>query len=158
MVYRKAKQRARRVYSRGKSILSGSNILKNPIVIGLAAGAAKNAITGKKIIDFEDIKTRISKMDATNPLIFLGAGILAKNSALAAIGAFMFIDPPATAEKEEPKEYTNIGESEEPVGYTNIRESEEPVGYTNTGESEEPVGYTNVGENEEKTEKKRCVF
>ena len=67
MVYRKAKQKVRRVYSRGKSFFNG-NIFKNPIVVGLAVGGIKNALTGKKIIDVEDIKTRISKMDATNPL------------------------------------------------------------------------------------------
>ena len=73
MVYRRAKQNVRRAYSRGKSILSGS-ILKNPYILGIAAGVAKNAIAGKKIIDIENIKKRISKVDGTNPLIFLGAG------------------------------------------------------------------------------------
>ena len=50
MAYRKAKQRVRRVYSRGKSIFGG-DILKNPYVLGIAAGVAKNALAGKKIID-----------------------------------------------------------------------------------------------------------
>ena len=77
MVYRKAKQRVRRVYSRSKSILNG-DLLKNPYIVGIASGAVKNALAGKKIIDIENIKNRISKMDGTNPLILLGAGILAK--------------------------------------------------------------------------------
>ena len=70
MVYRKAKQKVRRVYSRGKSLFGG-DILKNPFIVGLAAGVAKNALSGKKIIDIENIKNRISKVDGTNPLIFL---------------------------------------------------------------------------------------
>ena len=48
MVYRKAKQKVRRVYSRGKSLFGG-DILKNPAVIGTLAGVIKNAATGKKI-------------------------------------------------------------------------------------------------------------
>ncbi|PIP26992.1 MAG: hypothetical protein COX30_04300, partial [Candidatus Moranbacteria bacterium CG23_combo_of_CG06-09_8_20_14_all_39_10] len=71
MTFRKAKQKVRRVYSRGKSIFSG-DIFKNPIAVGLLAGVAKNALAGKKIIDIENIKNRISKVDGSNPLIFLG--------------------------------------------------------------------------------------
>ena len=58
MTYRKAKQKVRRVYSRGKSIFGG-DIFKNPFVLGLAAGVAKNALSGKKII----IKMAISVVD-----------------------------------------------------------------------------------------------
>ena len=110
MVYRKAKQRVRRVYSRGKSILSG-DLLKNPYIVGIAAGIAKNAMSGKKIIDIENIKKRISKVDGTNPLIFLGLGILAKNPALIAIGLYGAVDPP-NEKKEEYIGYSNIGENE----------------------------------------------
>ena len=85
MVYRKAKQKVRRVYSRGKSLFGG-DILKNPYIVGLAAGVAKNALAGKKIIDIDSIKNRISKVDGTNPLILLGAGIIAKNPLITAIG------------------------------------------------------------------------
>ena len=146
MVYRKAKQKVRRVYSRSKSIF-GSNFFKNPIIVGLAAGAAKNALSGKKIIDIENIKKRISKMDGTNPLILLGAGILAKNPLITAIGLFGIIDPPDGAEKNE--EY---------IGYSNIGENEESTEYSNVGGNEELPGYSNIGENEETTPKKRCVF
>ena len=146
MVYRKAKQKVRRVYSRGKSILGG-DILKNPYFMGVAAGAIKNAIAGKKIIDIENIKSRISKMDGTNPLIFLGLGLLAKNPLLTAIGLFGVVDPPDDAEKKE--EY---------IGYSNVGENEESVGYFNVGENEESVGYSNVGENQEVKPKKRCVY
>jgi len=144
MVYRKAKQRVRRVYSRSKSILGG-DLFKNPYVVGLAAGVVKNAITGKKIIDIEDIKKRISKVDGSNPLIFLGLGILTKNPLLSAIGLFGIVDPPDAEKKEE---Y---------IGYSNIGEGQESAEYSNVGESEESLEYSNVGETEEKT-KKRFVY
>jgi len=145
MVYRKAKQKVRRVYSRGKSLFGG-DLLKNPYIVGLAAGAAKNALSGKKIIDIENIKKRISKVDGTNPLIFLGLGLLAKNPLITAIGLFGIVDPPDDAEKKE--EY---------IGYSNLGENEESIEYSNLGESQENTKYLNVGEIE-KTEKKRCVF
>ena len=149
MAYRKAKQKVRRVYSRSKSILN-SNILKNPLIVGLAAGAFKNVLSGKKIIDVEDIKNRISKMDGTNPLIFFGLGLLAKNPLLTAIGLFGVVDPPDAEKKEEYIGYTNVGENE----YSNVGENE----YSNVGESRESTGYSNVGENQEVKPKKRCVY
>ena len=146
MTYRKAKQKVRRVYSRSKSILNG-DILKNQYVVGIAAGVIKNALSGKKIIDIESIKNRISKIDGTNPLILLSAGILAKNPLITAIGLFGIVDPPDNAEKKEGLcMYSNVGENEESVGYSNV------------GENEESVGYLNVGESQEITPKKRCVF
>jgi len=146
MVYRKAKQKVRRVYSRGKNMFGG-DLLKNPYIVGLAAGVAKNALAGKKIIDIENIKNRISKIDGTNPLILLGAGLALKNPLITAIGLFGIVDPPDDAEKkEELSEYSNIGESQESTGYSNV------------GENEESTGYSNVGENEEIISKKRCVF
>ena len=145
MVYRKTKQKVRRVYSRGKSLLGG-DIFKNPYVVRLAAGVAKNALSGKKIIDIENIKNRISKMDGTNPLIFLGLGLAAKNPLLTAIGLFGIIDPP---EEEKKEEY---------IGYSNIGENEESVGYSNVGESQEQSEYSNVGEIEKTTQKKRCIY
>ena len=145
MVYRKAKQKVRRVYSRSKSILNG-DLLKNPYIVGIAAGAIKNAISGKKIIDVENIKTRVSKMDGTNPLILLGAGILAKNPILTAIGLFATVDPPDAEKKEE---Y---------IGYSNIGENGESAGYSNIGENGESAGYSNVGETEKIEPKKRFVY
>jgi len=156
MVYRKAKQRVRRVYSRGKSLFGG-DMFKNPIIVGLAAGAAKNALSGKKIIDIENIKNRISKMDGTNPLILFGAGILAKNPLITAIGLFSIVDPPNIEKKEEYIGYSNIGESQENTEYSNIGESQENTEYSNIGESQENTEYSNIGEIQ-KTEKKRCVF
>ena len=144
MVYRRAKQKVRRVYSRGKSIFGG-DILKNPYFVGIAAGVVKNALSGKKIIDIENIKERISKVDGSNPLIFLGLGILAKNPALIAIGLYGVVDPP-DEKKEELSMYSNIGENQELPGYSNL------------GENEESAKYSNVGENEKVISKKRCVY
>jgi len=157
MAYRKAKQKVRRVYSRGKSILSG-DLLKNPYIVGIAAGAAKNALSGKKIIDIESIKKRISKVDGTNPLILFGLGILTKNPIITAIGMFGIVDPPDIEKNEKYIGYSNIGESQESAGYSNVGESQEPSGYSNVGESQEPSGYSNVGETEEIIPKKRCVY
>ena len=145
MAYRKAKQKVRRIYSRGKSIFNG-DIFKNPYFVGLAAGVAKNALSGKKIIDIEDIKKRISKMDGTNPLIFLGLGMLAKNPALIAIGLYGAVDPPDEEKKEE---Y---------IGYSNLGESQESAGYSNIGESQESTGYSNIGETQKTEIKKRFVY
>ena len=144
MVYRKAKQRVRRVYSRGKSLFGG-DLFKNPIAVGLMVAVVKNTLARKQIIAIENIKSRISKMDGTNPLILLGAGILAKNPILTAIGLFATVDPPDAEKKEELHSYSNIGESQENTEYSNI------------GESQENTEYSNIGEIE-KTEKKRCVY
>ena len=146
MVYRKAKQRVRRVYSRSKSIFGG-DFLKNPYMVGIAAGLVKNAISGKKIIDIENIKNRVLKMDGTNPLIFLGAGLVMKNPLLTAIGLFGVVDPPDGAEKKE-----------ELCMYSNIGENGESAGYSNVGENGESAGYSNIGESQEITHKRRCVF
>jgi len=145
MVYRKAKQKVRRVYSRGKTIFGGDPF-KNPIVVGLAAGVAKNALSGKKILDIENIKNRISKMDGSNPLIFLGLGIAMRNPLITAIGLFGIVDPPAAEKKEELLGYSNLGENQEPSEYSNI------------GENEESTEYSNIGEIQKTEQKKRCVF
>jgi len=145
MAYRKAKQKVRRIYSRSKSIFGG-DLFKNPYVVGIVAGAVKNALAGKKIIDIESIKNRISKVDGTNPLILVGAGILSKNPLLTAIGLFGVVDPPDEEKKEE---Y---------IGYSNLGENEESIGYSNLGESQESEGYSNIGENEKITPKRRCIF
>ena len=145
MTYGKTKQKVRRVYSRGKSLFGG-DFLKNPIIVGLATGVAKNALSGKKIIDIENIKNRISKLDGTNPLLFVGLGMLAKNPLITAIGLFGIVDPPAEEKKEEYIQCPNAGENEECVEYSNV------------GENEESAGYSNVGENEKITPKRRCIF
>jgi len=145
MVYRKTKQKVRRIYSRSKSIFSG-DLLKNPLIAGLAAGAFKNILSGKKIIDAEDIKNRILKIDGTNPLIFISLGLLTKNPALTAIGMYAVVDPPNAEKKEEYTGYSNIGESQENTEYSNI------------GESQENTEYSNIGESQEVKQKKRCIY
>jgi len=145
MVYRKAKQRVRRVYSRGKSLFGG-DFFKNPYILGIGAGVAKNALAGKKIIDIENIKKRISKVDGTNPMILFGLGIIAKNPIITAIGLFGIVDPPDAEKKEE---Y---------IGYSNIGENEESPGYSNIGENEESPGYSNIGETQKTEQKKRCIY
>jgi len=145
MVYRKAKQKVRRVYSRGKSIFGG-DFLKNPYMVGIGVGVIKNALSGKKIIDVENIKNRISKIDGTNPLILVGLGIIAKNPLITAIGLFGVVDPP----DEEKKEGY--------IGYSNIGEIQENTGYTNIGEGQENIGYSNIGETQKIEPKKRFVY
>jgi len=144
MVYRKAKQKVRRVYFRSKSIFGG-DLLKNPYMVGIAAGFAKNILSGKKIIDIENIKNRISKVDGTNPLLFVGLGMLAKNPLITAIGLFGMVDPPDVEKKEEQSEYSNVGENQEQSEYSNV------------GETQEQSEYSNVGETQETT-KKRFVY
>jgi len=125
---------------------------------GIAAGVIKNAISGKKIIDIENIKNRISKVDGTNPLILLGLGILVKNPLITAIGLFGIVDPPEVEKKEEYTiGYSNVGGNEEPTEYSNAGGNEEPTEYSNAGGNEEPTEYSNIGGTEEKA-KKRCVF
>ena len=141
MVYRKTKQKVRRIYFHSKSIFSG-DLLKNPLIVGLAAGAFKNALSGKKIIDVEDVKNRISKIDGTNPLILFGAGLAMKNPLLTAIGLFGIIDPPEEEKKEEISGYSNIGEIQENAEYSNV------------GGNEESTGYSNIGETQKQTKKK----
>ena len=85
-------------------------------------------------------------MDGTNPLIFLGLGILAKNPILTGIGLFGMVDPPDTEKKEEYMQCLNVGENEECAEYSNV------------GENEESAEYSNVGEIEKTEQKKRCVF
>jgi len=145
MVYRKAKQKVRRVYSRSKSIFGG-DFFKNPYILGIGAGIAKNALAGKKIIDIENIKKRISKVDGTNPMILFGLGILAKNPIITAIGLFGIVDPPDAEKNEELWGYSNIGENEKSSEYSNI------------GEGQKNTGYSNIGEIQKTEIKKRFVY
>ena len=145
MIYRKAKQKVRRVYSRSKSMFGG-DFLKNPYIVGIATGAIKNVLSKKKIIDIENIKNRISKIDGTNPLILVGLGIITKNPLITAIGLFGVVDPP----DEEKKEGY--------IGYSNIEEIQENTGYSNIGEGQENSEYSNVGETQKIEQKKRFVY
>ena len=83
----------KRTYTRARGGLS--NILQNPIAIGMITGAIKNTINGQPPINIQNIQRRISQPNAKNPLIYLLAGYFLKNKPLIAIGAFQIIDPPA---------------------------------------------------------------
>ena len=87
--------RAKRIYARARGKLSGSNILQNPIMIGVLTGAAKNMINGQPPIDISSIQKRITQPNAKNPLIYLLLGHFLKSKPLMTVGAFLTVDPPA---------------------------------------------------------------
>ena len=93
--------RAKRTYTRVKGILSGSNILQNPIFIGAIVGAFKNVINGQPPIDVSSIQRRITQPNAKNPLIYILAGHFLKNKSLMAIGGFQVVDPPASEDVDD---------------------------------------------------------
>jgi len=86
--------RVKRTYTRARGILSGSNILQNPIMIGVITAAAKNMINGQPPIDISSIQKRITQPNAKNPLIYLLLGHFLKSKPLMTVGAFLTIDPP----------------------------------------------------------------
>jgi len=90
--------RVKRAYTRARGILSGSNILQNPLFIGAIAGIFKNVINGQSPIDVSSIQRRITQPNAKNPLIYILAGHFLKNKSLMAIGGFQIVDPPASEE------------------------------------------------------------
>jgi len=88
--------RVKRTYTRARGILSGSNILQNPLFIGAIAGIFKNVTNGQSPIDVSSIQRRITQPNAKNPLIYILAGHFLKNKSLMAIGGFQIVDPPAS--------------------------------------------------------------
>ncbi|OQX20629.1 MAG: hypothetical protein BWK75_04680 [Candidatus Altiarchaeales archaeon A3] len=87
------KEIIKKIYRQKNNFGLGATI-KNPLVVGALAGAARNVMTGKSAVDFKDITKRCSTMNQTNPLIFLAAGFLLKSDLLKAIGSFLVVDPP----------------------------------------------------------------
>ena len=87
--------RVKRIYTRARGRLSGSNIIQNPIMIGVITGAANNVINGRPPIDVSSIQRRITQPNAKNPLLYLLLGHFLHSKPLMAIGAFQIIDPPA---------------------------------------------------------------
>ena len=85
--------RVKKTYARVRGI--GSNILQNPIMVGVITAAAKNMINGQPPIDISSIQKRITQPNAKNPLIYLLLGHFLHSKPLTAIGAFQIIDPPA---------------------------------------------------------------
>ena len=86
--------RVKRIYTRARGRLSGSNIIQNPIMIGVITAAAKNMINGQPPIDVSSIQRRITQPNAKNPLIYLLLGHFLHNKPLMGIGAFLIVDPP----------------------------------------------------------------
>ena len=84
--------KVKRTYTRARGGLS--NILQNPIAIGMITGAIKNTINGQPPINIQNIQRRISQPNAKNPLIYLLAGYFLHNKPLMTIGAFLIVDPP----------------------------------------------------------------
>ena len=88
--------RVKRTYTRARGGIS--NILQNPLAIGLITGAIKNTINGQPLINISSIQKRITQPNAKNPLIYLLGGYFLKNKPLMAIGAFQIVDPPVSDE------------------------------------------------------------
>ena len=90
----------KRTYTRARGILSGSNILQNPIMIGVITGAAKNMINGQPPIDVSSIQRRITQPNAKNPLVYLLLGHFLKSKPLMTVGAFLTVDPPVSEDED----------------------------------------------------------
>ena len=86
--------RVKRTYTRARGGIS--NILQNPIAIGLITGAIKNTINGQPPINIQSIQRRVTQPNAKNPLVYLLAGYFLKNKPLMSIGAFLIVDPPVS--------------------------------------------------------------
>ena len=86
--------RVKRTYTRARGGIS--NILQNPVAIGVITGAIKNTINGQPPINIPSIQKRISQPNAKNPLIYMLAGYFLKNKPLMTIGAFLVVDPPVS--------------------------------------------------------------
>ena len=91
---RKRYNAAKRTYTRARGGIS--NILQNPVMIGVITGAIKNTINGQPPINIQSIQGRLTQPNAKNPLIYLLAGYFLHNKPLMAIGAFQIIDPPVS--------------------------------------------------------------
>ena len=86
----------KRTYTRARGILSGSNILQNPIMIGVITGVAKNMINGQPPINIQSIQRRVTQPNAKNPLIYLLLGHFLHSKPLMTVGAFLTVDPPVS--------------------------------------------------------------
>jgi len=93
--------RVKRTYARARGVLSGSNILQNPIMVGIITGAIKNMINGQPPIDLKSIQRRITQPNAKNPLIYFLLGHFLKNKPLMTVGAFLTVDPPALEDTDD---------------------------------------------------------
>jgi len=93
--------KVKRTYTRARGILGNSNILQNPIAMGLMAGVAKNMINGQPPINIQSIQKRITQPNAKNPLTYILAGYFLKNKPLMTIGTFLAVDPPVSEDIDD---------------------------------------------------------
>ena len=96
---RRRVNKVKRTYARARGGIS--NILQNPIMVGVIAGAAKNMINGQPPIDFQSIQRRITQPNAKNPLIYLLFGHFLKSKPLTTVGAFLTVDPPVSEDADD---------------------------------------------------------
>ena len=93
--------KVKRTYTRARGILGNSNILQNPIMIGVITAAAKNMINGQPPIDVSSIQRRITQPNAKNPLLYLLLGHFLKSKPLMTVGAFLTVDPPVSEDIDD---------------------------------------------------------
>ena len=91
--------KVKRTYTRARGGIS--NILQNPLFIGVITGAIKNTINGQPPIDFQSIQRRVTQPNAKNPLIYLLLGYFLKSKPLMTIGAFQIVDPPVSEDVDD---------------------------------------------------------
>ena len=93
--------KVKRTYTRARGILGNSNILQNPVMIGVITAAAKNMINGQPPIDFQGIQRRLTQPNAKNPLVYLLLGHFLKSKPLMTVGAFLTVDPPLSEDIDD---------------------------------------------------------
>ena len=93
--------KVKRTYTRARGILGNSNILQNPIMIGVITAAAKNMINGQPPIDVSSIQRRITQPNAKNPLLYLLLGHFLRSKPLMTVGAFLTVDPPVSEDIDD---------------------------------------------------------
>ena len=91
---RRRVNKVKRVYTRARGILGNSNIIQNPMAMGVMAAVIKNMINGQPPVNIQNIQRRITQPNAKNPLVYLLAGYFLKNKPLMTIGTFLIVDPP----------------------------------------------------------------
>ena len=91
--------KVKRTYTRARGI--GSNILQNPIMVGVITAATKNMINGQPPVDISSIQKRITQPNAKNPLIYLLLGHFLKSKPLMTVGAFLTVDPPVSEDIDD---------------------------------------------------------
>jgi len=91
----------KRTYTRARGIFGNSNILQNPIMIGVITAAAKNMINGQPPVDISSIQRRITQPNAKNPLIYLLLGHFLHSKPLMTVGAFLTVDPPLSEDIDD---------------------------------------------------------